>query len=215
VGRPPKHSSPEASRERILEAAADVFAELGYEGASIRAICKRARLNGAAVNYHFDSKERVWLAATEHISRRLQPVVLTAILPGRPVREAVRAFLDQLFDAFVADRRLARLLMWGTLQAGRLDFDRTLGPFASAIELGIGYFMAAQASGEIPADIDIAVVCPFLFGLFVYTFLEHPNQSRVYGAGLDDPAVAARVKAGLLRSAERLLGLDAVAAKRA
>ena len=44
------------TRERILESAARVFAERGYRDATIAQICKAARTNVAAVNYHFGSK---------------------------------------------------------------------------------------------------------------------------------------------------------------
>ena len=49
------------TEQRILEAAAKVFAELGYEHATIREVCARAGANVAAVNYHFESKERLYL----------------------------------------------------------------------------------------------------------------------------------------------------------
>ena len=44
------------TRSRLLEAAGRVFADRGYEAATVREICKRARANVAAVNYHFHDK---------------------------------------------------------------------------------------------------------------------------------------------------------------
>ena len=45
------------SREKLLEAATDVFAEQGFRDAGVREICRRAGLNQAAVNYHVGSKQ--------------------------------------------------------------------------------------------------------------------------------------------------------------
>lgn len=49
-----------ATRDRLLEAAAQVFAEAGFEAATVREVCRRAGANVAAVNYHFGSKERLY-----------------------------------------------------------------------------------------------------------------------------------------------------------
>ncbi|MFJ2826843.1 ScbR family autoregulator-binding transcription factor [Streptomyces sp. NPDC087263] len=45
------------TRESLLRAAAEVFDEFGYAGASINRILKRARLTAGALYFHFDSKE--------------------------------------------------------------------------------------------------------------------------------------------------------------
>jgi TetR/AcrR family transcriptional regulator, regulator of cefoperazone and chloramphenicol sensitivity len=44
------------TREKLVEAAGQVFAEVGFEAATVREICSRAGTNGAAVNYHFGDK---------------------------------------------------------------------------------------------------------------------------------------------------------------
>jgi AcrR family transcriptional regulator len=48
------------TRERILKAAERLFAERGYEATSIRAIVAKARVNQAAINYHFDGKDGLY-----------------------------------------------------------------------------------------------------------------------------------------------------------
>jgi AcrR family transcriptional regulator len=50
----------EFTRDRILKAAERLFAEHGYDGTSIRAIVAKARVNQAAINYHFEGKDGLY-----------------------------------------------------------------------------------------------------------------------------------------------------------
>jgi len=50
----------EITRDRILKAAQRLFAERGYEATSVRAIVAKARVNQAAINYHFAGKDGLY-----------------------------------------------------------------------------------------------------------------------------------------------------------
>lgn len=57
----------EATREKIIEAATDEFADVGYEKATVRNISCRADVNLSAINYHFSSKSELY----RHVFDRL------------------------------------------------------------------------------------------------------------------------------------------------
>lgn len=57
----PAAAGPAATREALLRAAGQVFADVGFRTATVREICQRAGVNVAAVNYHFRDKETLYL----------------------------------------------------------------------------------------------------------------------------------------------------------
>jgi AcrR family transcriptional regulator len=63
-------SDGEKTRRRILEAACHVFGQRGYREATNAEICRKAKANIAAINYHFGSKADLYRATWEHGAER-------------------------------------------------------------------------------------------------------------------------------------------------
>lgn len=76
----------EDMRNRLLEAAIDVFARHGYDGASTRMLARAAGANLQAIPYYFGGKEGLYLAAADYIAGRIRGHV-------GPVAARVRARL--------------------------------------------------------------------------------------------------------------------------
>ena len=83
-GRPRKERGGASTRSAILRAAADEFAERGYEAASLRAIARRAGVDSALVHHYFDGKADLFAATLEAPLRpdRVLEVVLAGVVRG-------------------------------------------------------------------------------------------------------------------------------------
>ncbi len=83
--------SADPTRERILEAALDLFSERSFEGATTRDIAARAGVTQPLLHYHFSSKDELWRAAVDRLFAEL-----TAALAAR--QEGLRG-VDELTAA--------------------------------------------------------------------------------------------------------------------
>lgn len=59
----------DGTKNRLIEAAGEVFAAHGFRAATIRKICKRANASVSAVNYHFGDKEGLYEAVFDYSHR--------------------------------------------------------------------------------------------------------------------------------------------------
>ena len=61
----PKEQQGGETNDRLVAAATEVFADVGYRAATLREICRRGNANIAAVNYHFRDKEQLYRVVLE------------------------------------------------------------------------------------------------------------------------------------------------------
>jgi AcrR family transcriptional regulator len=156
---------PERSRAAILDAAEALFAQRGYDGASLSEIGAAAALSRGAPGYFFGSKERLYSAVLARVLADRQAATVAALEPVRAwcetgtdaagLREALAAAVGD-YVAFLRSRpAFARLMGWEELAgADRLaqvprrsdPLERTFGAVRTvARRRGLGDFDVADA----------------------------------------------------------------------
>ena len=83
------------TRARVLNAAARLFAERGFAKVTVRDICKKARANVAAVNYHFGGKDGLYEAVMRKAIETMQATTEAARVAGHdlPPDARIRAYV--------------------------------------------------------------------------------------------------------------------------
>ncbi len=111
----------EITRDRIMKAAERLFAERGYDGTSIRAIVAKARVNQAAINYHFEGKDGLYREVLRSAFRGMtEQQVSHAAEAGTMSREqALAAFIRRQLHPLLGRDEASRHLQifnWETVR---------------------------------------------------------------------------------------------------
>lgn len=98
-------------REHIIENALQLFAEKGFEGASIRDIAEKAMVNVAMVNYYFGTKEKLFEKIVEYKSS-LTRGSLDEIANNKALNpiEKIEAVIDSFIERLFTHRTFHRLI---------------------------------------------------------------------------------------------------------
>jgi AcrR family transcriptional regulator len=181
-------------RRFVFDALADVLAEEGLRGATIRSVCERAGVTSSVFRSLFSSLDACLLELQEEAMARCTVLVVRAFEAEDSWRDGVLAGLEALLVRLERDRRLARVCLEDSpaspphASKGRLDLfaalialvDRgrehqsagvPIAPIAEATVLSVvGMLQARLVSGDAPpyvgllGELAAVVVAPY-FGL--------------------------------------------------
>lgn len=104
-------------RQRILDAAAEVFAERGFGGAGVDAIARRAGVNKAMLYYHVGDKAALFGEVVRANVGRIRQAVTAALAESDDPRERLRA-IPRAFARAVRQRPFLPQLMLREIAAG-------------------------------------------------------------------------------------------------
>lgn len=192
------------SDDILLDRALTAFADDGYDGASMREVCRRLGFSHNLLNKRYGSKESVWYAAVDHGFRALVDELAVGILdagddPFDQLREAMLRFVA----VTRANPSLIRILHQESAHQGpRYDYllERYLMPIN---HVGLRSIRQLQAEGRVRRG----PVSTVFFHLVTYglgVMSSQPGAVPAFGDRDVDPDEAARLAVDLIIDSIRI-----------
>lgn len=171
----------EATRQRILDAAVELFNESGYSRTGLGEIIERAELTKGALYYHFDSKESLASAVIQNASAAVYDAFRGISDSAAPALENM-IHLAFVIGGLVAEDAIVR--SGSQLMRALGEFNEVaVQTYSSLGALIVGLARTAGAEGDLRADVDPDAVGD----LFISTYLGAEVMSMGVSGGLDMP----------------------------
>ncbi|WP_197523049.1 TetR/AcrR family transcriptional regulator [Actinokineospora pegani] len=110
--REPRQDRSRATRQRLLAAAVDCLAEVGWSGSTVSVVAERAGVSRGAAQHHFPTREDLFTAAIDYVTEE-RLAHLRADLPNLPPGEdRTEAVVTTLGEMFTGKLFRAALQLW-------------------------------------------------------------------------------------------------------
>lgn len=178
-----KSPNPVATRERILDAALDVFSSKGYHDSSVDDVVRESNTSKGAVYFHFANKQQLFVALVDKFANLLERRVTEAIENQPNSVARIRAALEACLETFSKYRPLAKILLVQAVGLGTIFEQKrmeVLERFARLIQANLEQ---AIASGELPpvdAEITAQAWLGSIYQLVIrWVYLGEPKPDRL------------------------------------
>ncbi len=122
------------TKQRILECAKQLFAEQGYDKASIRNLAIEAQVSHGLIRHHFGNKEQVWYAVADQIMAEVmnERIQLNDYFQHNfPANDATYLMISQMLDNLVDNPLIIKLIIQFSL-GKQIHFDYFFNQFLFA-----------------------------------------------------------------------------------
>jgi TetR/AcrR family transcriptional regulator, fatty acid metabolism regulator protein len=171
------------TRDRILDAALNIFSSQGYHETKMDEIVKEAGTSKGSIYFHFPNKERLFIALVDQFADVLERRATDAIQHAPQGMARVQAALESVLETFAKYRRPAKILLVQAVGLGSLFEKKRLDVTDRFAALIKRYLDEAVAMGEI-APVDTAVVSHAWMGaiynvVIQWVYTGEPDPERI------------------------------------
>jgi TetR/AcrR family transcriptional repressor of nem operon len=182
--RTQKQLQSEQTRQRIVQATAELFVRKGFAGTSIADIAEATDLTKGALYHHFSSKSALFFAVLEMVRTSWAEAVVRDVLKTKKALDRLAVLLDN-HTRLVSKNETVCLVMASLV--GETDLEDKGSKFADALRALYGDLVKfieliirkGQASGEIRPDLDARATALNVVGMMRTTCCSVLNQYGV------------------------------------
>jgi AcrR family transcriptional regulator len=158
-------------KEEIIVEATRLFAERGYEGASMGDLAERVGLRKASLFHHFPSKDVLYATVLGELMEGVKSAILGAAMAEGSFAQRLDSLTDALTSTLGEHPHAARLLVreamdWGPVMKGGLS--RTINDLLAA---SLEFAKAGQREGVFDADLDPTHLIVTMIGIHFMPFV--------------------------------------------
>jgi len=156
-------------RERLLDAALDVFGREGYRNTTMRLICAQARLTERYFYENFNTVDEVYLAIHKRLSGEVTQQIMLKVL-AQPEDDPVaqtRAGLSAFFEYLKEDPRRAQILLLDAVTAGLTNPRNLNAAVSKYADLLKDRFRKRYKT--LPPTLEIELIVGGFVGMMVHT----------------------------------------------
>ena len=136
--------------DRMLDAAAEVFALKGYDGAKVDRIAQAAGVNKATLYYHLGNKKQLFEAVLTSRFNQAAERLREALRPEGPPEEDLRRLVFALADIFQENPVLPRLMVQEVIGGGAHLTQPVIERILYLMSLTAGILERGRAAGVFP-----------------------------------------------------------------
>ncbi|MDL2272224.1 TetR/AcrR family transcriptional regulator [Desulfovibrio sp. OttesenSCG-928-I05] len=180
----------ELTRRKLLQASYELILDKGYERMTQDDIAKRVSMTRGAVNWHFESKEAIYIAILtdflDHLAERRQAIYQQSTMPVEERLTALFVMPVQEWDKFSFINQISPyLLKLPSFQAIHRRMENNRKEFRAYLEACLAELETARGK---PLTHDKNDVTALLF--FLYEGLHSPSAESLFGDSLNEQSVA-------------------------
>lgn len=188
----------EQTRDVILRAAIETFAQAGFEAASLAEIAKQAGVKKALVQYHFATKEELWQQSASQLWQQRNDYMAQFIRGSDAAAGDIAQKMGQGFTALIKFTRENPQWLWFMFHEAAVDGDRLQWLVENCLEndylLGESFVKEFQQQGLIRKGSPQHLL-HLISGALTYNLLVAPSTLRATGLDLaSEDSIARQVK---------------------
>ncbi len=189
-----------ASREVLLEAAREVFAARGLEGARVDDIARKAGVNKQLVYHYFENKDGLYAAVLEHVYSEIRHREQELDLSRFPAEEAMRRLVEFSFDYLAQHPDFVSLLADENTHGGRhlQGSQRVEEVNRPIVDLIDATLLRGVSEGVFRKGLDPLHVYISIAGMAYFYFANIHTLGRIFNRELNAPSAVAERRAHLV-----------------